>query len=65
VSVTSVGIVPSLSQVVPQCEEITMIHFFIQIFNVWDTERTQVNNIGSCLPSGWVLVSFSLYLPFI
>jgi hypothetical protein len=29
-----VGIVPSPSQVVPQCEEITTIHFFIQIFNV-------------------------------
>jgi hypothetical protein len=30
----SVGIVPSPSQVVPQCEEITTIYFFIQIFNV-------------------------------
>jgi hypothetical protein len=30
---TSVGIVPSPSQVVPQCEEITTIYFFIQIFN--------------------------------
>jgi hypothetical protein len=29
-----VGIVPSPSHVVPQCEEITTIHFFIQIFNV-------------------------------
>jgi hypothetical protein len=26
---TGVGIVPSPSQVVPQCEEITTIHFFI------------------------------------
>jgi hypothetical protein len=42
---------PSPSQVVPQCEEIPTIHFFIQIFNVWDTERTQVNYISSCLPS--------------
>jgi hypothetical protein len=30
----SVGIMLSPSQVVPQCEEITTIYFFIQIFNV-------------------------------
>jgi hypothetical protein len=49
-----VGIVPSPTRDVPQCEEITTIYFFIQIFNIWDTERTQVNYIGSCLPSGLV-----------
>jgi hypothetical protein len=36
-----VGIVPSPSQVVPQCEEITTIHFFMQIFIVCDTEYIQ------------------------
>jgi hypothetical protein len=30
----SVGIMLSPSQVVPHCEEITTIYFFIQIFNV-------------------------------
>jgi hypothetical protein len=44
-----VGIELPPSQVVPKDEEITKIYSYIQVFIVCDTERIQVNYIGSCL----------------
>jgi hypothetical protein len=44
-----VGIELSQSQVVPKGEEITTIYSYMQVFIVYDTERIEVNDIGSCL----------------